>query len=350
MPQHDPGEAVHVVDEIRDQTGLADPGRPADRDEPRDPAVDRDVEQVLEKPRFRVPAEHRGLEAGRAPRAGPAGDHPAGAVEVKRLRLALDAMLAGVLVSDAGGGDLHRHVVDEDGSRSRRRLNPRSGVDAVADHEPLIGIGQGSDLPGHHPGSRLQARGSDVGTERCDRVDQSEPGPDGSLRIVLTGLRDSPDRHHGVADELLDRSPMATHDRLRQAEVAVEELANILGVARLRKSREPGQIDEQDGDVPERGGRVGRCRSGSSGGPAVRATSLRSEPLAAAVAEGLLGAVWRPATRTGEDELGAAASAEPRLHPVLRTASGTNQVAPFSRTDNHRTRPRKPCPKHRSVG
>ena len=43
------------------------------------------------------------------------------------------------------------------------------------------------------------------GPEQVHGLDQLEAGPDGALGVVLVGGGRAPHRHHGVADELLDR-------------------------------------------------------------------------------------------------------------------------------------------------
>ena len=90
-----------------------------------------------------------------------------------------------------------------------------------------------------------------VGAERLDPVDELQPGPHGPLRVVLVGGRDTPHRHHRVADELLHDAAVARHDPAALLEVARQELAHLLLVAGLREAREPDQVTEQHaGDPP----------------------------------------------------------------------------------------------------
>ena len=79
-------------------------------------------------------------------------------------------------------------------------------------------------------------------------VDQVERGPDRAFRVVLVGNGCSPHRHHGIADELLDRPAISLDERPGDLEVCGEELADLLGVPGLGQRSEPHQIRKQDRD------------------------------------------------------------------------------------------------------
>ncbi len=53
-------------------------------------------------------------------------------------------------------------------------------------------------------------------------------------------------RHHGVADELLDRAPEALELGAEVGVVGVEQRAHVLGVELLRPRREADQVGEED--------------------------------------------------------------------------------------------------------
>ena len=72
--------------------------------------------------------------------------------------------------------------------------------------------------------------------------------PHCAQRVVLVCGRHAEDRHDGIADELLDRSPVVLDDCLHPSEVAREQLAERLGVDRLPQLGRPGHVAEQDGD------------------------------------------------------------------------------------------------------
>ena len=248
------GEAVDVVQELARDPGLADPGRPEDRDEPGPPLARRGVEEVPEQPELLVATHEGGLELVAAIAAAHASDHPQGTPRGHRRRLALERLLAGRLEGDGAARRALRRLADEHRARGRHRLQSGRGVDEVpGDHALVDGAEGHRRLAGQDAGPRL-----DGGTEGAHRVDQVEGRPDGPLGVVLEGDRGAPDRHDGVADELLDRAPMAAHDVLCQLEVAGEELTGVLGVAPLGERGEADQVGEEDGHDTPLGDRLGR--------------------------------------------------------------------------------------------
>ncbi len=231
VPPDFPGEPVDVVGELEAEARLAHAGRPGDPDQSCDAPVDGRVEEVLEQAQLRVAADEGTVEAGGPLRARNARDHPLSPVQAQRLGLALHRVLARVLVGDRGRGHLTRDVIHEHGARIGGRLHPRGGVDAVADHQPFTRGGERGDLAGDHPGPCSELRRVDLLAEDVHGLDQLEPRAYGPLGVVLARDRHAPDRHHRVADELLDGAPIASDDRPRPVEVATEQLADVLRVA-----------------------------------------------------------------------------------------------------------------------
>ena len=323
MPPDLVREPRDVVPELEAEPRLADAGRPRDADEPRDAAVDGRVEEVLEQAQLGVAPDQWGVEARDPLRPGDTGDRAERAEEIEQLGLPLDRVAAGVRVGDRRGGDLTGHRVDEHAPRVGSRLNPRRGVDPIADHQTLTGIRERGDLTGDDPGPGAQRR-ADLLTEELDRLDQLQPGSDRAFGVVLTGHRDAPDRHHGVADELLDRTAVAIDDRLRPLEVVTEQVANVLGVSGLRERRVADQVDEEDRGDAQLGSPWSRRRD-QVGEPGRRLDRRRCRPRAgqhraAAVAIRLAGRMGGRAARAGEDELRSAAPAEARALSVVRVA------------------------------
>ena len=79
-------------------------------------------------------------------------------------------------------------------------------------------------------------------------VDQVEAGADGTLGVVLAGGRCAPDRHHRIADELLDGAAVAADHVRGELEVAGQRVADVLGVTLLGERREADEVGEEDGD------------------------------------------------------------------------------------------------------
>ncbi len=115
------------------------------------------------------------------------------------------------------------------------------------------------------PARALQLRRADLVAERGDRCDEVERRAHRALRVVLGRRRCPPHRHHRVADELLDRAAVEGDQPAARVEVAGQELAHLLRVARLGERREADQVGEEDGDEASLG--RGRCARQSSTAP-----------------------------------------------------------------------------------
>ena len=86
-------------------------------------------------------------------------------------------------------------------------------------------------------------------------VDELEGGPDRALGVILVRGRGAPDRHHGVADELLDGAAVAGDDVAGGLEVAGQEVARLL--------RDPSR---RRASCSRRDRRTGRRRGGAPPG------------------------------------------------------------------------------------
>ena len=252
VPPDDVGEAVDVLLELPREPRLADAGDADDRGERRPPVVARGVEEVLDEAELAVAPDERRLERARPSLAAAIGDDTERAPEMGGFGLALELVLAGVLVGDGRLGCALRGLADEHRARLGRRLDARRGVDEVArDHALALGAERDRRLAGE-----------DAGAARWQRLrrgrhggDEVERRPHGALGVVLLRDRRPPHRHHRVADELLDGAAVALDERPRGIEVAGEELARLLGVAALGGGREADEVGEEDGDEPPLGGR-----------------------------------------------------------------------------------------------
>ena len=142
----------------------------------------------------------------------------------------------------------------------RDGLESRRGVDQIARDHPLVRRPEGDRrLAGQHAGAQQQL-GADLLAERLDRGDEVERAADRALGVVLERGRRAPHRHDRVADELLDGPAVRADDLGRGREVAVQQLTDRLGVARLGQGREADEVGEQDRDEAALGGRCVAAR------------------------------------------------------------------------------------------
>ena len=79
-------------------------------------------------------------------------------------------------------------------------------------------------------------------------VADRQRGAHGSLGIVLVGYRRTEERHHSLADKLLDAAAEALELGAYVRVVRHERCAKVLGVEPLGGCREVGEVSEEDGD------------------------------------------------------------------------------------------------------
>ena len=293
VPAHGGVQPVGVLLELPAEAGLPDAGLAVDDHQRRPAGLLDAVEDLLDQAQLAVPADVRCLESVGALDPADPGDHGPDRPEWYRIGLALHRVAADVDVRDRRGGEQPGRLVDPDLAGSCGGLHPRGGVDGVArDHALLLGADGDRDLAGDDADPHGQVGNGEVGPHRGDPVDQLEPGPDGALGVVLVGGGDTPDRHHGVADELLHRAAVPGDDLAALLEVAGQQLADLLLVTGLREAGEPDEVPEQHagdrGETPpgrrgcagawrhpgrrRRSSRTGRRARPRTGSPAQRAT------------------------------------------------------------------------------
>ncbi len=323
MPPHGLGQAVDVLLELPAEPGLADAGRSAHHHHPRRPALGGGVEELLHRAQLGVATEQGRLEPVDPLGTADAGQHPGRHPQVHRLGLALERVPTGVGEADGRAGEAVCRVVDPHLAGSGGGLHPSGGVHRIA-CDTLTDQPDGHcDLAGHDAGPRLEVRRADLVAEQSDGGDEIETGPHRPLRIALDRDRRPPDRHDGIADELLHHAAVAPDDRAGDVEVAGQEFAHLLGVPGLRQRGEADQVDEQHRTDPPLSGRW--CGS-LAGRTAVRRGQIRPRTVglqrtAAATAEAILRLVRGAAGRTGGGQRGSACGAEPSSGPV-RSATG----------------------------
>ena len=183
-------------------------------------------------------------------------------------------------------------------------------------------------LAGQDPGARLDSR-----AEARDGIDQFERGANRPFGVVLLRDRRSPDGHHRVADELLDRAAVALDHVARQVEVAGQRLADVLRVTLLGKRREADQVGEQDADEAPLGfdaprprccGRHGRGVASRLRAVGRRAAAPTGERRRALLAELRGRRVDEAAVRAARRQWRGALHAELRAGHVLSRAVGTD--------------------------
>ncbi|HVS62198.1 MAG TPA: hypothetical protein VMT85_01720 [Thermoanaerobaculia bacterium] len=113
--------------------------------------------------------------------------------------------------------------------------------------------------------------------EPADRVNEVERGAHRPLRVVLLGDRRAPDRHDGVADELLDAPAVALDDLAGGLEIMGQQVAHVLGVPLLRQRREADEVGEEHADQASLGGGQCRRRHGRGGRLGQRGAAVAAE-------------------------------------------------------------------------
>ena len=134
---------------------------------------------------------------------------------------------------------------DEHAVHRRGRLEARGGVDHVAGGHRLaqarVGVERDEGLAGVDGDPHLEAA---LGRGGADR----ERGAHGPLGVVLVRDGGAEERHHRVADELLDRAAERLELAAQPLVVGAEDRLDVLRVERLRMGREADEVGEDDGD------------------------------------------------------------------------------------------------------
>ena len=199
-----------------------------------------------------------------------------------------------------------------------RGLEPRGDVHGVADDRVAVADRAGEHLARVH--AHAQREVDAVGEARVDlrhRVLHAEPGAHGALGVVLVRDRRAEDRHHVVADVLVDRAAVAL-DLLRRG-----------GAARGRRATSPppgpsarrtpcSRTGRRTGRSPGGAPRAGRPGADRRGGRSRR--GVASSAVAAAHAEARLGGAGVPQLGQRRSSARAAGHAEARPGRILGSA------------------------------
>ena len=277
MPIEHLDEPVDPLEQLPGETRLADAGDPGDRDEPSLPFGAGRADELLDRAELLGATDERRLDRFAAAGAAELAEDPERAPRGNDRLLALQREVAELLERDRAAGRPDRRLADEDGAGLGHRLEPGGRVHQVARDDPLRG---GADRRGGLAGEDACAGtevGADVRAEGLDGLEQLERRPDRTLGVVLVRRRRPPDRHHGVADELLDETAVALDRLPGRLEVAGQQVADLLGVTALREVRRADEVGEQDRHETALGRRRGGGRDGRGRARADRRPALPAE-------------------------------------------------------------------------
>ena len=165
---------------------------------------------------------------------------------MNRIRLALRLHRLGLAVANGVSGRSIRDLAHEHPVDWSSRLHARRRVDDVPRDERLAfgcaRLEADDSLTRVHCDPHLQVRL--LGHPVAD----AESCADGALRVVLVRHGCTEDGHHGVADELLDRSSVTLELRAQASVIRREQAAHVLGIHLLGARRKADEVAEEDGD------------------------------------------------------------------------------------------------------
>ena len=220
------------AEELRGEPGLAHTGIAHHRHELAQPAGPNALPRLPDEGELAVAPD----EAGPVPPLGrfAHGDEPVGG---HRLGLALQNQRLDRFDLGHVADEYQGRLPDQHLARLRGLLEARRDVHRVARRQPLL-------RPRHHL-ARHDADAS-LQAELGQRVPHLERRPHRTQRVVLVQHRHAEDRHHGVADEFLDRAAVPFDDRLHPLEVAGEQRAEPFGIERLAECSRAREVAEEN--------------------------------------------------------------------------------------------------------
>ena len=169
-------------------------------------------------------SHQRGLASGRQAPDGMLGDQADGLPGRNPRGLALELERLEHLVAHGSAGGPHGALAHSDAGRTSGALQPGGHVDGVAHHRVGLTDGAGQHLAGVDPHAQREVH--PLGQALVDlahRVLHPEARAHRALRIVLVGHRGAEDRHHVVADVLVDRAAEALHLAAEAQQRTVDE-------------------------------------------------------------------------------------------------------------------------------
>ena len=159
--------------------------------------------------------------------------------EVVELEEALgQAMGLGADQDLARSGEAEQPGTEVRGVADGRVVHPEVLADRPHEHEPGVDAHAHAEL---HPVGL-----SHLLLERREPILDGERGADGAMGVVLVGDRRAEQRHHTIAEELVDGPLVAVDGLDDDLERPVHDRVDLLGVQALRHRREAGDVAEHD--------------------------------------------------------------------------------------------------------
>ena len=134
---------------------------------------------------------------------------------------------------------MKRPLVEQGLAGLGRLLQPRGDVDGVTGGEPLLGPGNHLAATDADPPRDAEPGQCELHLRRCS---------EGTHCVVLVHGREPEDRHHRVADELLDDAAVALYDRLHPLEVTRQQSPQRFRIDGFPERRRADDIAEEHGD------------------------------------------------------------------------------------------------------
>ena len=235
------GEAASADDcrvgggqEFGREARLAHPCRSDDRDQLAARPAARPLPRLGERCQLPLAPDQRRVEPSFRDRGRNGNEPPRG----HRLTLALQRQRLDGIRLDRDSGQTQRRLAEQGLTGLRGLLQPRGNVDGVTRREPLLGASDHLAATDADPALDAELGQGQLHLRRR---------PERAHGIVFVHGRQPEDRHHGVADELLDDATVALDDRLHPLEIAREQGTERLRVERLAERRRTGDVTEQHG-------------------------------------------------------------------------------------------------------
>jgi hypothetical protein len=243
-PEDEVRQRLDMGEQLGDEPALPDTGDADERDELRGPLLANTLERVDELVELALPAHE-----GNACRDCLAADTRARLERLPhahRLRLALRLDCVGFAEIDCVLRRAVGRLTDEHPVHGSRALQPRGRVHHVSGRHPLARFRASREVD-----QRLARVDGDANLDLAalaSPVANRKGGADSALRVVLVRDRCAEQRHHRIADELLDGSAEPFELRAQPLVIRAQDRLDVLGIELLGTRCEADEVGEQHGD------------------------------------------------------------------------------------------------------